>query len=161
GDNGANIALNETFSYSATDAVGNTVTGTIQISIVDDVPTAKADTAQVTEGNTVSTNVLGNDTLGADGAAVVGVKAGSQIVNVTTGLNTSITGTYGTLTVNAAGVAVYHSNPNAVTPAGATDIFTYTIRDGDGDLSSTTLTINIADSGLTARTDSDVKVYEN
>ncbi|MDD2055847.1 hypothetical protein NPS46_25180, partial [Pseudomonas putida] len=106
-------------------------------------------------------NVLGNDTLGADGAVVVGVKAGSQIVNVTTGLNTSITGTYGTLTVNAAGVAVYHSNPNAVTPPGASDVFTYTIRDGDGDLSTTTLTINIADSGLTARTDSDVKVYES
>jgi VCBS repeat-containing protein len=161
GDNGANIALNETFTYSATDAVGNTINGTIQISIVDDVPTAKADTAQVTEGNTVTTNVLGNDTLGADGAVVVGVKAGSQIVNVTTGLNTSITGTYGTLTVNAAGVAVYHSNPNSVTPPGASDVFTYTIRDGDGDLSTTTLTISIADSGLTARTDSDVKVYEN
>ena len=35
-------------------------------------------------------------------------------------------------------------------PAGATDIFVYTIRDADGDLSTTTLTINLTDSGLAA-----------
>ena len=53
------------------------------------------------------------------------------------------------------------STPNNVPPAGATDVFVYTIRDGDGDLSTTTLTINLTDSGLVAPADSDVTVNEN
>ena len=44
------------------------------------------------------------------------------------------------------GNAVYHSNPNSVSPPGATDTFTYSIRDSDGDESTTTITINVADS---------------
>ena len=40
----------DTFTYQATDANGNTVTGTITVNIVDDVPTAHADTDSVTEG---------------------------------------------------------------------------------------------------------------
>ncbi|WP_207838403.1 VCBS domain-containing protein, partial [Pseudomonas sp. 43(2021)] len=55
---------------------------------------------------------------------------------------------------------VYHSNPNSVSPPGATDTFTYTIRDSDGDESTTTLTINVADSKLVASVDQDVTVYE-
>jgi hypothetical protein len=46
-----------------------------------------------------------------------------------------------------------------VSPPGATDTFTY-IRDGDGDESTTTLTINVADSKLVASVDQDVTVYE-
>ena len=38
-------------------------------------------------------------------------------------------------------------------PAGATDTFVYTIKDGDGDLSTTTLTITLTDSGLQATND--------
>ena len=46
-------------------------------------------------------------------------------------------------------------------PAGATDVFVYTIKDGDGDTSTTTLTINLTDSGITAPNDSDVTVNES
>ena len=50
-NNGANTGDNvETFTYQATDANGNTATGTITVNIVDDVPTANADTDSVTEG---------------------------------------------------------------------------------------------------------------
>ena len=35
---------------------------------------------------------------------------------------------------------------NTVPPGGASDIFVYTIRDGDGDQSTTTLTIEVTDS---------------
>jgi VCBS repeat-containing protein len=45
-----------------------------------------------------------------------------------------------------------------VKPTGRTD--TFTIRDGDGDESTTTLTINVADSKLVASVDQDVTVYE-
>ena len=70
-------------------------------------------------------------------------------------------GSYGTLTLNANGSYSYHGDPNMVPPAGATDMFVYTIKDGDGDTSTTTLTINLTDSGIVAPDDSDVTVNEN
>ena len=105
---------------------------------------------------------------GADGATVpgggvVGVRAagGDLTTDVTTGTGSPITGLYGTLTLNADGSYSYDGNPNVVPPAGASDVFVYTIKDGDGDLSTTTLTINLTDSGIIAPADSDVTVNEN
>ena len=162
--NGAN-SLTENFNVVATDIDGSTASGQINVNIIDDLPTAKADTGSVVEGGTVNVSVLGNDVTGADGAAaggaVVGVRAGGDTSSsVIGGLNSNINGTYGYLTLDAAGNAVYHSNPNSVSPPGATDTFTYTIRDGDGDESTTTLTINVADSKLIASVDQDVTVFE-
>ena len=46
-NNGADtVHAAESFTYQVTDADGNTATGTININIVDDVPTAKADSEQ-------------------------------------------------------------------------------------------------------------------
>ena len=162
--NGAN-SLTENFNVVATDTDGSTASGQINVNIIDDLPTAKADTGSVVEGGTVNVSVLGNDVTGADGAAaggaVVGVRAGGDTSSSAIGgLNSNIIGTYGYLTLDAAGNAIYHSNPNSVSPPGATDTFTYTIRDGDGDESTTTLTINVADSKLVASVDQDVTVYE-
>ncbi|KIF60838.1 type I secretion target [Pseudomonas fluorescens] len=159
--NGAN-SLSESFDVVATDTDGSTASGQINVTIVDDLPTANADTGSVAEGGTVNVSVLGNDSSGADGAAtVVGVRAGSNTAtSASGGLNSNINGNYGYLTLDAAGNAVYHSNPNSVSPPGATDTFTYTIRDSDGDESTTTLTINVADSKLVASVDQDVTVYE-
>ena len=162
--NGAN-SLTENFNVVATDTDGSTANGQINVNIIDDLPTAKADTGSVTEGGTVNISVLGNDVTGADGAAaggaVVGVRAGSNTgTSAIGGLNSNINGNFGYLTLDAAGNAVYHSNPNSVSPAGATDTFTYTIRDSDGDESTTTITINVADSKLIASVDQDVTVYE-
>jgi VCBS repeat-containing protein len=157
--------LSESFTYQATDSLGNSVTGSIVINIVDDVPTAHADVVSVAEGGTVSGNVLGNDVLGADGpalgGAVVGVRAGGDTsTSAIGGLNTHINGTYGYLTLDANGNAVYHSNPNSVGEPGATDVFTYTVRDGDGDESTTTITIDISNCSLVVAPDNDVTVYE-
>ncbi|TJW41266.1 MAG: hypothetical protein E5X65_38835, partial [Mesorhizobium sp.] len=75
----------ESFTYQATDANGNTITSTITIDVVDDVPTAHANTNSVAEGAIATGNVLSDatdDVFGADGAAagggVVGVAAGSN-----------------------------------------------------------------------------------
>ena len=57
----------------------------------------------------------------------------------------ALPGSFGTLTLNADGCYSYDGNPNVVPPAGATDVFVYTITDGDGDTSTTTLTINLTD----------------
>ncbi|KJH87022.1 type I secretion target, partial [Pseudomonas fluorescens] len=153
--------LSESFTYQATDSLGNTVTSTIVITIVDDVPKAHCDTAAVVEGGTVSGNVLHNDVLGADGGTVIGVRAGNDTSSSANGgLNTQINGTYGYLTLDASGNAVYHSYPGSVGEAGATDVFTYTVRDGDGDESTTTITIDVHNSCLVAETDHDITVYE-
>ena len=145
-------AVTDTFTFKATDASGNTATNTLVISIVDDVPTAHADTISVAEGHSIDSNVLTNDVFGADGAAttsptggVVGVRlAGLDTTTaVTTGLNTDIVGTYGTLKLLADGSYHYVAKPDQLPPAGAHDTFVYTIKDGDTDLSTTTLTINV------------------
>ena len=153
-NDGANT-VTETFTYQATDSLGNVVTSTIVVNIVDDVPKANADTASVAEGGVVTGNVLANDVGGADGPAagggVVGVRAGSDTSTpVVGGLNSQINGTYGYLTLDAHGNAEYHSYPNSVNGPGATDTFTYTLRDGDGDQSTTTLTIDVNNSCIKA-----------
>ncbi|MGR4975001.1 retention module-containing protein [Pseudomonas sp. LARHCG127] len=159
-NDGPNV-LSESFTYQATDSLGNTVTSTIVIDIVDDVPKAHADVASVLEGGTVNGNVLDNDVLGADGGVVVGVRAGNDTSNPAVGgLNTQINGTYGYLTLDANGNAVYHSNPNTVSAPGATDVFTYTVRDADGDESTTTITIDVHESCLVAIPDQEISVYE-
>ena len=163
-NDGANT-LSESFTYKATDALGNSTTSTIVVNIVDDQPIAHADAASVAEGGIVSGNVLWNDVGGADGlaagGAVVGVRAGSDTsTSAVGGLNSQINGTYGYLTLDANGNAVYHSNPNAVSGPGATDVFTYTVRDADGDQSTTTITIDVHNSCISAVSDSDVTVYE-
>ena len=159
-NDGPNV-LSESFTYQATDSLGNTVTSTIVIDIVDDVPKAHCDVASVVEGGTVNGNVLDNDVLGADGGAVIGVRAGNDTSNPAIGgLNSQINGTYGYLTLDANGNAVYHSNPDAVGAPGATDVFTYTVRDADGDESTTTITIDVHNSCLVANPDQDITVYE-
>ncbi|TKJ64846.1 type I secretion target, partial [Pseudomonas sp. CFBP13508] len=162
--NGAN-SLTENFDVVATDTDGSTASGQINVNIVDDLPTAHADAASVAEGGTVSGNVLNNDIGGADGpavtGAVVGVRAGADTsTSAIGGLNSQINGTYGYLTLDANGNAIYHSNPNTVNGPGAVDVFTYTVRDADGDESTTTITIDVYNSCLKAVSDTDVTVYE-
>ncbi|EJM35219.1 beta strand repeat-containing protein, partial [Pseudomonas sp. GM24] len=162
--NGAN-SITENFNVVATDTDGSTANGQINVNIVDDLPSAHPDAASVAEGGTVSGNVLNNDIGGADGpavtGAVVGVRAGADTsTSAIGGLDSNINGTYGYLTLDANGNAVYHSNPNVVNGPGAVDVFTYTVRDSDGDESTTTITIDVANSKLCATSDTDVTVFE-
>ena len=69
-------------------------------------------------------------------------------------------GQHGTLHLNADGSYTYQSTANNIT-ADTTDVFVYTLKDGDGDLSTTTLTINLANATVLAPTDNDVTVNEN
>ena len=170
-DNGTNTEVAESFTYQVTDANGNTATGTITVNIVDDIPTAIADTNSGVEGAIVTGNVLTDgtdDVFGADGAAttvpaggVTGVAAGNDTSSpVSGGVGAPVAGSFGDLTLNADGSYSYDGDPNVVPPAGAMDTFVYTITDGDGDTSTVTLTINLTDSGIIAPDDSDVTVNE-
>nr|WP_244661524.1 Ig-like domain-containing protein [Mesorhizobium huakuii] len=155
----------ESFTYQVTDANGNTTTGTINIAVIDDVPTATADIGNVNEGAlltvTAAAGVLVNDVAGADGATIDGVRAagGNTTTPVSGGVGTDIAGLHGTLHLNADGSYTYQSTANNIA-ANTTDVFVYTLKDGDGDLSTTTLTINLTDAGLVAPADNDVTVNE-
>src|SRR5207245_340929 len=157
-------------------------TGTLTTTIVDDAPVAVADTDSIASGQfgPATGNVLtgidiaggdGNasdgvaDTKGADGAVVVGVAKGTTNADLddTNTLNAGLHGTYGTLTLHSDGSYTYIRD--AGSPGGVNDVFTYTIKDGDGDTSHTTLTINIGDGtphidAVPATGGADTTVYE-
>ncbi|WP_292302730.1 DUF5801 repeats-in-toxin domain-containing protein, partial [Mesorhizobium sp.] len=152
----------DNFSITVTDSDGDTASTTFAVAIIDDVPTAIADTDSVAAGQIgpATGNVLVGgtdagdanttdgvaDTQGADGATVVGVAKGTTNADLddASTLNTAIQGAYGKLTLHADGSYTYVRDAN--TPGGVNDVFTYTIKDGDGDTSHTTLTISIGNS---------------
>ncbi|MGX9148382.1 Ig-like domain-containing protein, partial [Mesorhizobium sp. 128a] len=144
---GGTNSLFENLAVSLTDQDGQNATGTLSVNIVDDVPTANANTDSIASGQfgPATGNVLTNDVFGADGAAVVGVVAGdtNAALDNTATLGTQIQGLYGKLTLAADGTSSY--TRDAGSQGGHDDVFTYTIKDSDGDLSHTTLTISIGD----------------
>ena len=147
-----------TVTVVVTDADDNTTTADVSLDITDDQPVATLDSNTVIEGATLTVSaaagVLDNDAAGADstGFAVVGVRvAGADTTTaIEGGLNTTIEGTYGDLVLQADGSYEYVADANTVPPQDAADVFVYTVEDADGDQSTTTLTINHSDSGLTA-----------
>ncbi|MGV3576339.1 MAG: DUF5801 repeats-in-toxin domain-containing protein [Devosia sp.] len=109
---------------------GTTASDTIIVTIVDDVPTANADSqAQSAENDAVTVNVLANDTKGADGVANahVALVAGS------------LSDATGSVVYNNDGTFTY--SPSAGKEGTVT--FQYTITDGDGDPSTATVTIEL------------------
>ncbi|UVL63052.1 retention module-containing protein [Pseudomonas sp. B21-032] len=137
--NGAN-SLNESFTVTATDTDGSTASGSIDVNIVDDVPTAAGDTNAVTATEnqlTLTGNVLTNDVQGADRVPTGPITAGTFV------------GTYGTLVLAADGSYTYTLDPtdadfkNLHGGGNGTETFTYTLKDADGDISTANLVLNI------------------
>ncbi|MDX3773509.1 retention module-containing protein [Chromatiaceae bacterium AAb-1] len=136
---------------------------TVTIHGTNDAPVAVADSASVTEDGTqtagsginnttsiVRGNVLTNDTDvdQGDNREVTGVSSGSHS-SASGSVGAVINGLYGTVVINADGTYSYHldnSKPQVQALAdGQTvnDIFTYTIKDAAGAISTTTLTITV------------------
>ncbi|WP_375196238.1 VCBS domain-containing protein [Sphingobium sp.] len=156
----------DAFAVQVTDSDGDvSPAAMINVTVLDDAPIAAADSGSVTEGQTLTVaadaGVLVNDQPGADGYApgVVGVAKGSDTSSPVSGdVGTAVVGAYGTLTLYADGHYTYDAAPNVIS-ADQQDVFVYTIRDADGDLATTTLTINVANVALAA--DNQTKtVYE-
>ena len=131
-------SLTESFSAVLQDADGSTDTASLDIQIIDDTPVANDDVASLTEGGpiAVTIDVDTNDVAGADGTL-------SRAF-------TSLTGTYGTITLNADGTQTYTLSASgqaaidALAPgATLTDTFNYTLTDGDGDSDPATLTVTL------------------
>ena len=143
--------VTDSFAVEATDTDGSSDTNSLDIDVTDDIPTANADTNSVGEGDSVTGNVLTDtaDEFGADGAeaagGVVGVRAsgGDTTSDASGSVGVSIAGLYGTLTLAADGSYTYAASADVIA-ADQQDVFVYTIEDGDGDLSTTTLTIDVA-----------------
>ena len=148
-------------NYLATDSDGDSsTTGVLAITFNDDTSTATDDIDSVTEdgalvadGN-VLTGTGGADANGTDGVAdsigADGAAVGGAVVAVTGGtIGNPIVGPYGSLTLNANGSYAYTLNNSAAavqaldTGETLTQIYTYTVRDADGDEATASLTITI------------------
>lgn len=116
-------------------------------------------------GSTVTGNVLEGSDNGdmADSGtdltvtSVTATTAAGETVSVDGG-TISVTGAYGVLTINADGSYSYQASGKAGS-AGNADVFTYTITDGNGLQSTTTLTINIGQEIETAQANPDTQAY--
>lgn len=151
-DNTSGEGTTDSFNVVVTDSDGDSANDTLVIGIHDDAPTAIKDADSIAAGEygPATGNVItdaegdgGADTPGADGVTVTAISGfgGAGAVDGTTN------GQYGVLTLNADGSYSYARNPG--TPGGVSDVFSYTITDGDGDPSTATLTIDIGDSRTT------------
>ncbi|WP_252353454.1 retention module-containing protein [Aeromonas jandaei] len=90
-------------------------------------------------------NVLTNDLAGADGGlSVIGYGVGSSSITYTNGAGAQVVGLYGVLTILANGAYTYQVTKNgSQIPADAREVFSYSVRDGDGDTTNSTLTISV------------------
>ena len=140
--------VTDTFTYTvADDNDASSDTGEIVITVTgtnDDI-VAVNDTDAVNEDATISrstsdTQELDHDDTDVDGDDVSGsftitaIRTGSESGSGNSGtIGQALTGTYGTLTVNADGSYTYVADQNAadsiVTGQTETDTFTYTVRD--------------------------------
>ncbi|MBY6112816.1 VCBS domain-containing protein, partial [Halomonas sp. DP1Y21-3] len=155
----------ETVGLVVTDDDGSAANGSLSIAIADDSPSASNDSDTIAEETaSVSGNVLGNDTTGAD---TTEADPASVALDAPTGA-----GQYGTLTLNSDGSYTYqldNDDPRVQALSGTetlTETFAYTLTDADGDTSPATLTITLTGtndgvslSGLAAG-GSDVSVSE-
>jgi VCBS repeat-containing protein len=147
--NGQNF-ITEVFDIDVTDTDGSTDSDTIEVRIIDDVPTANDDSVtQTVENAPVTFGVFGNDVFGADG------------VDTDNAPNVAVTFTQppqgGTVTYNPATGQFTFTQA-----AGQTGVatFTYTIVDGDGDPSTATVTITLTEDSTPTVSVTDTTVDE-
>ena len=145
----ASDTVTDVFTYTLSDGTAtDTATLTITITGVNDAPVAVADTdtVQLTDTVTNSTNGAGtviSDDTDADSSSSLSVTSitattANGSAQTTFSSNTeTVTGSYGTLTINSDGSYSYVAGSSA-----GTDVFTYVVSDGSL-TSSTTLTFSV------------------
>ncbi|MCJ8285903.1 retention module-containing protein [Halomonas sp.] len=131
-DHSDDATVLDSFALTVTDNEGDSTSANLEINILDTSPAAVADTTETAENTAKTYNVLTNndgtsDTQGDDGAILTkaSVRGGEGVGTVAIASNGEIT----------------------FTPAGAFEgdaVIDYTITDGDGDKSSSTLTVKVA-----------------
>ena len=117
----------DSFGYSISDGQGHVASATITVTVVNQAPTAVADSGTVALGSNAVVSVLANDTdPEGDTLTVTGVTAPS----------------HGTATINS-GTTVTYATVGGST---ATDHFNYTISDGHGNTATAAVTMTITGS---------------
>ncbi|MCE9685976.1 retention module-containing protein [Shewanella sp. AS16] len=145
--------LSEIFTLQLIDAQGRPADSTITVNLADDSPRGLDDVNSIAEdtSQSISGNVLDNDTPGADSGQVSQVSnAAGQSSAVDAAV--SIQGAYGVLTLAADGSYTYQlDNSNAAVQALAEgqqllETFAYLLTDGDGDSVAQELSITVTGS---------------
>jgi VCBS repeat-containing protein len=137
--------LTDTFTYTADDGHGGTTTTTITV-IVDRAPTVVSDSSSsdaVESGAHSTGNVLTNDSDRDGDSLVVSAVNGSGV-----GVNNSVSGTYGHITIHTDGSYDYTADmtsaiDSAPTGSHLTDTFSYTASDGHGGTTTTNIVITL------------------
>ena len=155
-------SVTDSFNYTISDGNAGTDTAVLTITIygVNDAPTAVDDTDSVDEDGTVTKTGSQDDALNddsdsdtSDTLVVTHIQPGSGSTSTVSSSSTydsngtSVTGTYGTLTIGADGSYTYTADQDAADALDAgdevTDVFTYTISDGNGGTDTATITITV------------------
>ncbi len=166
----ADDVVTDQFTYTISDGNGGTATSTLTFTVkgIDDDPVGVADIGAVDEDAQLQVNagsgVLSNDT-DADASSSLSVTTVSSNNTGQSGsAGSEITGEFGSLTLDSDGKYTYIANTaaadNLAHNATATDVFTYTVSDGAGTTSNTTLTITVTGKGPVGSADS-AAVNEN
>ena len=154
GDNGSSYNTYTFTVNDGTDDSSSSYTMTINVTAVNDAPVATDDESSVSEDSTVRVRKNGDDLLNDDSdpendslkVTLIKVLGGSNN-SISNGSSTTITGTYGQLTVNSNGGYTYRANQNAAdaldTGESAEEKFVYTVSDGNGGTDTGILTITI------------------
>ena len=153
---GGKDSIHDDFTVTLKTQDGGVQSSNLTVRIEDSVPVAVADVNHVTEGMTKGVlaldGVLSNDTSengwhpGQGGVFAVGVGSEASAASPSD-VGKPIVGMYGTLTLNGDGSYTYQANPSVTRgealSGNAQDVFTYVVRDRDGDMKSATLTIKV------------------
>ncbi|MDC0967998.1 VCBS domain-containing protein [Alphaproteobacteria bacterium] len=158
------------FNYTVTSG-SQTDTAVLAITVtgINDAPVAANDTGSVNEGETLtvsngSSDIVEDNDSDADDSSTLTVTAirigGSEGSGTAGSVGSALTGTYGTLTLNANGSYSYVADQDAanILDAGdsVTDVFNYTVSDGtDTDTATLTITVTGVDDDITAVNDTD------
>jgi VCBS repeat-containing protein len=150
--------VTDDIAITVRDRDGDTTSGTLRVLVLDDVPTAFNDAAQVSTAlpnGTVKGNVVGNggggdvaDRIGADFTATPVTGFSFNGTAGTVG-GAPLAGAYGTLRLSADGSYTYAVNDSNARVAALSDgqtlteVFRYTITDSDGSTSTAQLTVTI------------------
>ena len=136
----------DTFTYVANDGRGGTATGTVTVTIPNQLPVANADSASTTPGHAVTISVLSNDT-------DPNIPASAQVLSVSA--VTQPPGGNGTVTTDGTTVTF---TPSGTFKLGSTS-FTYTVNDGAGGTAVGNVTVAIPNVPPTAVNDTGATAY--
>ena len=132
-------------TYSVADANGTRVTSTYTVTVTAVTPVANPDTAGTPLGDPVTVDVLGNDTPGAPGAALV--PGSVRLVGAGGSLVTTLATPAGTFTANPDGTITFTPAAGFTGPAPAV---TYSVADANGTRVTSTLTVTVGGGAVAA-----------